>query len=1131
MTNAIKSPDRNIGRHEILANVPIAVTDEYLLAIATKASYLSEILPIIRTLEAAQEREESATSPSAEQQAELQRRLDFWRNHAAKGDPVKFQRRLDWDHITPDMVQRILLQGDQIQPDHLPAWTKTLAQIIEVAEGFRAEHYPDLPQPPKPVPFQTLCLTAVVVAQQRLKAQAAEYKALLSTDAWDALYSSLLDEVAHVAVPTLMARFHELRSTKGDLNLFFLTSVQSEPSTELYEAFVEQHLGDGLRSLFAEHSVLGRLMATLVDLWVEATGEFLAHLQQDWSLIEQRFSPGHSLGKVIAIEPSLSDPHEGRRTVAILTFDTGLKVVYKPKKLGLAAAFNDFLDWCNQQENLLPFEYPIILDQETYGWVEFVENRSCSSEAAIGRFYRRQGMMLCLVDILEGNDFHYENILACGEHPMLIDLETLLVPAIGSKDTDTSDVYKVLHQKISDSVLRTSLLPTQSYTLNRNQLLVDVSALGVGEEMGATSLIWRNVNTDGMSLGLVPTESTHTLKENLPRLGENPVYPDAFVEEIAGGFADMYQTLVNQREFLRSSESPLRKFAGKVSRVIFRNTGIYFHLLSQSYSDILTQAGVARSVSFDVLSRAMVLQDEQPKLWPLFHAEKQCLEQLDIPSFTSTTSSRDLYCNDQVVIQDFFPYCSLDAVMNRLQGLKDEELAFQQQIIRLSLYARYQQEPKLLAGVNPKVAKSAAHRALPIPVSTTPQSALSQRFLDASINLAEGLCQAAEWDGDRKTPGWLGVCYAHHNQSFFVNAIDVGLYSGVGGIGLFFAALAKVTGNRTWRDLALASTSSLRKVLREESSDELQKLSQLSSMAGADRLQSLIYSFTRMGDLLQDTSFVEAAYRIASLITPDSITKDPQFDLVGGTAGTLVHLLTLLPYLAGEQRQHVLNTAIACGEHLLAHQTRPQNGSRAWETWREQRLTGYSQGAAGIADALLRLFEVTQDERFRMAAIEAIAYEQTQFSEARQNWLDLRSSDNTCQVNWAHGAPGIALGRLNGLPQMDTPDIRQQIDTALQTTQNALVWGTDSLYWGTLGRVEVLLQAAQVLQRPELLQPAYAAAEQVLDRANREGTFTLFQNFPSDVTYPGFFYGRAGIGYELLRLAYPDQLPSVLSFQ
>ena len=102
----------------MLANVPIAVTDEYLLAIATKASYLSEILPTIRTLEAAQVREESATSLSTEQQAEL-------------------QRRLDWDHITPDMMQRILLQGDQIQPDHLPAWPKTLAQIIEVAEGFR----------------------------------------------------------------------------------------------------------------------------------------------------------------------------------------------------------------------------------------------------------------------------------------------------------------------------------------------------------------------------------------------------------------------------------------------------------------------------------------------------------------------------------------------------------------------------------------------------------------------------------------------------------------------------------------------------------------------------------------------------------------------------------------------------------------------------------------------------------------------------------------------------------------------------------------------------------------------------------------------------------------------------------
>ena len=1111
----------------MLINAPTTVTHEYLLAIATKASYLTEILPEIQTLEATQESEELAIPLSEEQQAEFERRLAFWCNQVAKGDRDKFQRRFDWDQITPEMVRCILLQGDQIKPSHLPPWTATLAQIIEVAEGFRAECYPDLPHPPQPVPFQALCLPAVVVAQRRLKAQVAEYESLLSAEAWSTIYLSLLDAVARIVVPTLMERFHELRSKKGALSLFFLTSVQRESGTELYQSFVEQHLENGLRSLFAESSVLGRLIATLVDLWVEATSEFLGRLQQDWNLIGQQFSPEQPLKQVTAIEPDRSDPHEGRRMVAILTFDTALKVVYKPKKLGLAVAFNRFLDWCSQQEKLLPFEYPAIVDRQDYGWVEFVANTPCESEAAVRRFYRRQGMMLCLVDILEGNDFHYENILACGEHPMLIDLETLLVPPINDQEIDDSKIHQVLTKKIHDSVLRTSLLPTRSYTLKRNQLLVDVSALGLGEELETTVFVWRNINTDGMSLGLEPTENTHTLKENLPRLAANLVYPDQFIQDIVAGFVDMYQTLRDHRDFLLSSASPLQQFEGAVSRVLFRNTGIYFNLLLQSYGSALVQAGVARSINFDVLSRPFLNQDECPKQWPLFHAEKQCLEQLDIPSFTGQTTSRDLYCNSQVIIPDFFPYCSFDAVINRLRSLNEAELAFQKQVILSSLYARYQQEPQFeVAAQNRRDFKP-----VPFKASANEHSTLSQRCLDAATSIAEDLYESVVWSTDRSLAAWIGISYAHYNQSFFVDVSDTGLYSGIGGIGLFFAALAQVTGNSTWQDIALASVANIRALLGQSSQDALKKTLQWSKMAGADKLQSLMYSFTRMGDLLQDASLLEDAYRIADLITPESITEDQQFDLVGGTAGTLVHLLTLWPYLEGQRRQQVLEKAMVCGNHLLAHQTALNDGPKAWATWREKRLTGYSQGAAGIADALLRLFAVTEDERFYSAAVEAIAYEQTQFSEEWQNWLDLRFSEPSCQVNWGHGAPGIALGRLNSLPVLDTPDIRQQIDIALDTTQKGLVWGIDSLFWGTLGRVEVLVQATQVLDRPELLQTTYGAAEQVLTSAEQAGTFTLFQAFPSDVPYPGFFFGQSGIGYELLRLAYPDRLPSVLSFQ
>ena len=40
------------------------------------------------------------------------------------------------------------------------------------------------------------------------------------------------------------------------------------------------------------------------------------------------------------------------------------------------------------------------------------------------RFYRRQGALLALLYALEATDFHAENLIASGEFPVLIDLET-----------------------------------------------------------------------------------------------------------------------------------------------------------------------------------------------------------------------------------------------------------------------------------------------------------------------------------------------------------------------------------------------------------------------------------------------------------------------------------------------------------------------------------------------------------------------------------------------------------------------------------------------------------------------------------------------------------------------------------
>ncbi|HEX2282264.1 MAG TPA: lanthionine synthetase LanC family protein, partial [Thermomicrobiales bacterium] len=144
----------------------------------------------------------------------------------------------------------------------------------------------------------------------------------------------------------------------------------------------------------------------------------------------------------------------------------------------------------------------------------------------------------------------------------------------------------------------------------------------------------------------------------------------------------------------------------------------------------------------------------------------------------------------------------------------------------------------------------------------------------------------------------------------------------------------------------------------------------------------------------------------------------------------------------------------------------------------------------------------------------------------------LRAQDRDAfQVSWCHGAPGIGLARLGVLPALDDGDIRRDLESALQTTEAFGAQGVDQLCCGALGRAEVLLQASQRLARPELREAALHLAAQVVRRAERGGHYRLQADLPEGVFSPSFFQGTAGIGYGLLRLAYPDRLPSPLMWE
>ena len=82
-----------------------------------------------------------------------------------------------------------------------------------------------------------------------------------------------------------------------------------------------------------------------------------------------------------------------------------------------------------------------------------------------------------------------------------------------------------------------------------------------------------------------------------------------------------------------------------------------------------------------------------------------------------------------------------------------------------------------------------------------------------------------------------------------------------------------------------------------------------------------------------------------------------------------------------------------------------------------------------------------------------------------------------------------------------------------------------SLCHGALGNVELLLVAAALLDRPEDHAALTEATALIVSSIEANGPVT---GVPLGVETPGFMTGLAGIGYGLLRLAAPDEVPCAL---
>ncbi|MBO3462201.1 type 2 lanthipeptide synthetase LanM family protein [Aetokthonos hydrillicola Thurmond2011] len=1032
------------------------------------------------------------------------RHANRWKSQPPFDKDSYFTQRLATENISEEEFLRILGEPIEAVSDRYlnpPAWLTELAQAFSRVPASEPMTFPEALKDIETIGFLEIIEPLINQGRDRLHKN---IQALIKTYSdlpfnpdtiEDLLFINLPKRLLMMLSPTLVL----------ELNVARLQGLlQGNTPQERFQSFVVRlRQPDVALSILQEYPVLARQLTICIKRWVDVSLEFLQRLCSDWGKIRTKFTPDKDPGVLTEISGNVGDSHRDGRSVVIAKFSCDFQIVYKPRSMSLDIHFQQLLHWINERGEHPPFRTLNILDRGTYGWVEFVEAQTCTSKVEIQRFYQRQGGYLAILYALEAVDFHLENLIASGEHPILLDLEALFHPRVDCIDLKQAD--QLANSMLNYSVYGTGLLPHRIWS-NDAFPGVDISGLGATDGQLSPHEVprWEGVGTDEMKLTRKRVEMPGA--QNYPTFNGEKVNVVDYTEAIANGFTSLYHLLLQHRDELLAENGLLANFAKDTVRVIIRATRTYAMCESESFHPDVLRNALDRD---RLLDRLWLGVEHFPDLVQLIPSEREDLLKGDIPIFTTYPESNDLWTSSGQQIVDFQGRPSLISVQHRVQQLSEDDLKRQLWIIRASLTSLY------LSTIGQKGNST-------YPLIESEIVADRDQLLATAQGVGDRLNALALWG--EEDVSWIGLTLVNeHNWSLTPLGYD--LYDGMPGVTMFLAYLGAITQEERYTKLARAALNTLRHQIERNRSF----ITQIGAFNGWG---GLIYTFTHLGQLWQQPELINEAEGFVDFL-PTLIEQDEVLDIIGGVAGCIGCLLTLYRCKPSER---TLNAAIKCGDRLQAL-AKPMKHGIGWlvKGIAEKPLTGFSHGVAGIAWALLELAAVTGLEQFRTAAMDAIAYERNLFSPTALNWPDLRHFEtsvrtgNQGQVSfmtaWCHGAPGIGLARLQCLPYLDDSKIRSEIDTALKTTLSQGFGSNHSLCHGDLGNLELLLQASEILGEPQLRSQVDRLAAIILNSIAQHGWLC---GIPGRVESPGLMTGLAGIGFGLLRLAEPKRVPSVL---
>lgn len=426
---------------------------------------------------------------------------------------------------------------------------------------------------------------------------------------------------------------------------------------------------DSFYNFYNEFPVLARITTIRTIYLVENFTNMIQNIDKDYLEI-QKFLDVRQLN-LTKLSLSTGDSHERGKSVSILNFHEK-KLVYKPKDLNISKSFEKFIDWYTSNSDLLEIKIPTGIYKDSYTYNEYIEAIECKTISEIENYYERYGYLIAICYLFSLNDLHIENIIAHGENPVIVDIETIF--HVSNQMEDESLYVDLLRKLELESVSSSFLLPTKLQIGKDDS--IDLSALsGKKVELNQKILGPVEVNTDNFHYQKMP--SYFGGGNNIPKDNElESIDYQKYILKIIEGFDKFIDFSWNNK--LEFSEI-LDIFKQKKTRVLLKGTERYMSMIRYS--------------SHPSYNREMKYRERlMMNLWAYPYKNKSVVSSEvsdllfnDIPIFYSYSDSRNLFDSCGHVFENYFETSGLQQSIDRVLNLSEKNIFRQRSILLSSL--------------------------------------------------------------------------------------------------------------------------------------------------------------------------------------------------------------------------------------------------------------------------------------------------------------------------------------------------------------------------------------------------------------------------------------------------------------